>query len=75
MRKGERSVHPGCIRITFHDPVLTQGRGLEERGQVMEEVRRAILSGLAAEEWPVEEQLARRGVVTAGREPLGPPVQ
>jgi 1-acyl-sn-glycerol-3-phosphate acyltransferase len=60
MRKGERAIHPGRIRITFHDPVETEGRKPEERGRLMEAVRRAMLSGLTAEEWPLEEQAMQR---------------
>lgn len=59
MRKGGRAIHPGCIHITFHDPVPTEGRRLQERGCVMEAVRRAILSGLTAEEWPLQEPAAQ----------------
>lgn len=60
MRKGEPAIHPGCIRITFHDPVATEGCQPEERGRVMKAVRQAMLSGLTAEEWPLEQQPAGR---------------
>jgi 1-acyl-sn-glycerol-3-phosphate acyltransferase len=60
MRKGEHAIHPGRIWITFHDPVATEGRQPEERGRLMEAVRRAMLSGLTAEEWPLEEQASQR---------------
>lgn len=60
MRKGKAAVHPGRIRITFHEPVLTENRSLEDREQVMEEVRRAILSGLREEEWPLEQVPSRK---------------
>ena len=54
MPKGEFAIHPGVMRITFHDPVPTEGCAIEDRARIMEAVRRAILSGLAPEEWPVE---------------------
>lgn len=60
MRKGDRAIHPGRIRVTFHDPVETAGYRPEERRRVMEAVRQAVLSGLTAEEWPVKEQGAGR---------------
>jgi 1-acyl-sn-glycerol-3-phosphate acyltransferase len=55
MRKGEISMRPGMVRITIHDPVPTEGAAVEDRGKVMESVRRSILAGLTPEEWPVEE--------------------
>lgn len=54
MRKGDVRIHPGKVRITFHDPVATEGCTLEDRGQIMESVRRAILTGLTSEEQPLE---------------------
>jgi 1-acyl-sn-glycerol-3-phosphate acyltransferase len=62
MRKGEMAMHPGSIRLTFHDPVPTAGLGLEFREKVMEQVRQAILSGLEAEEQPLD--------VEAGGKPI-----
>lgn len=59
MRKGEAAVHPGHMRITFHDPIRTDNRSLEDRDRIMEEVRQALLSGLTEAEWPLED-LARR---------------
>src|SRR6266567_349111 len=55
MRKGERSIHPGTIRMTFHDPVPTEGCTMDNRSEIMERVRRAMISGLTPEEWPLEE--------------------
>jgi 1-acyl-sn-glycerol-3-phosphate acyltransferase len=55
MRKGEWAVHSGLIRITLQDPVQTENRSLDDRDQVMEEVRRAILQGLEKEEWGMED--------------------
>jgi len=54
MRKGEFAIHPGLVRITFHDPVPTEGCTIADRASIMNTVRRAILSGLAPEERPVE---------------------
>jgi 1-acyl-sn-glycerol-3-phosphate acyltransferase len=56
MRKGEAAIHPGTIRITFHDPIRTDNRHLEDRDELMEEVRQALLSGLSKEEWPLDEE-------------------
>jgi 1-acyl-sn-glycerol-3-phosphate acyltransferase len=50
MRKGERAVHPGAVRITIHDPVPTAGASVDDREAVIERVRRAIFSGLADHE-------------------------
>lgn len=55
MRKGEWAMHPGLIRITLQDPVRTDNRSLDDRDQVMEEVRQAILQGLEKEEWGMED--------------------
>ena len=55
MRKGERAMHPGVIRITLQEPVRTDNRSLDDRDQVMEEVRNAILQGLEEEEWGLED--------------------
>ena len=59
MHKGEIAIRPGRIRVTFHDPVRTDNRSVEDRDQVIEEVRQALLSGLDEDEWPLED-LARR---------------
>ena len=59
MRKGEMSMRPGRIRLTFHDPVPTAGLGPKSREKVMDQVRQAILSGLAPEEWPLNAGVAR----------------
>ena len=58
MRKGEWTMHSGHIRITLQDPVRTSNRSLDDRDQIMEDVRRAILKGLEKEEWGMED-LAR----------------
>src|SRR5207249_8443618 len=54
MRKGEFAIHPGVMRITFHDPVPTEGCAIQDRARIMDAVRRAILSGLTPGERPVE---------------------
>ncbi len=53
IRKGEFSLHPGTVRITFHDPIPTVGLTLDDRTAIIQEVRAAIASGLSAEEQPV----------------------
>ena len=55
MRKGDMRVRPGTVRITFHPPVPTEGRTIEDRPRIMESVRNAILSGLTEEEQPLGE--------------------
>ncbi len=55
MRKGDWSMHPGTVRITFHDPVPTAGCTMADRANIIERVRQAILSGLTKEEWPAEK--------------------
>ncbi len=54
MRKGEFAIHPGPVRLTIHDAVPTAGFTLAERDKVIEIVRRKIVSGLAADELPVD---------------------
>lgn len=55
MPKGRFVIRPGVVRITFHDVVETAGCSLENVPAIQSRVREAILSGLAAEEWPLEE--------------------
>jgi 1-acyl-sn-glycerol-3-phosphate acyltransferase len=54
MRKGKFVVHPGLVRITIHETVPTEGRTLDDRDEIMERVRKAIASGLAEDEWPLD---------------------
>jgi len=54
MRKGKFVIRPGMVRVTFHDPVPTAGLGAEDRERVIAQVRQAIISGLAADELPVD---------------------
>jgi len=60
MRKGEFAIHPGRVRITFHDAVPTAGCSVDDRERIMESVRQAIISGLTAEERPLEEVAGQR---------------
>jgi 1-acyl-sn-glycerol-3-phosphate acyltransferase len=50
--KGSRAVRPGCVRITFHDPVPTDIAGESDRVAIMAVVQASIMAGLSAEEWP-----------------------
>lgn len=55
MRKGHWAMYSGIIRITLQEPVRTDNRRVEDREEVMEGVRRAILLGLEDEEWGLED--------------------
>ena len=55
MQKGKFAIRPGVVRITIHDEIPTRGCSMESRHQIMERARRAILSGLAEDEWPADE--------------------
>jgi 1-acyl-sn-glycerol-3-phosphate acyltransferase len=55
MPKGKFIIRPGRVRITFHDPVPTEGFTIEDRQLLIGRVRQAILAGLEKDEWPVEE--------------------
>ncbi|HEX5481976.1 MAG TPA: lysophospholipid acyltransferase family protein [Terriglobia bacterium] len=55
MPKGRFVIRPGVVRITFHDPVETAGCSVENLHAIQHRVREAILAGLAAEEWPLDE--------------------
>jgi 1-acyl-sn-glycerol-3-phosphate acyltransferase len=65
MRKNEWTMHPGVIRITFHESVPTVGCTTADRAKLMERVRQAILSGLTEDEWPLlsppDPNLQRQG--------------
>ncbi|MGH9351859.1 MAG: lysophospholipid acyltransferase family protein [Terriglobia bacterium] len=52
MPKGKVAMRPGKVKITFHDLVTTEGK--TEIGALQDAVRKAILSGLAQAEWPVD---------------------
>jgi 1-acyl-sn-glycerol-3-phosphate acyltransferase len=55
MPKGKFAIRPGRVRITVHDPIPATGLSLDNRESLSELTRRAVISGLAAEEWPVGE--------------------
>ncbi len=55
MPKGKFAIHPGRVQITIHDPISAAGYTLEQRKELIEVTRKAILKGLAPEEWPAEE--------------------
>jgi len=57
MRKGDLAIHPGTIRITFHRPIATENRNLDDG--LMDEVRHAIIQGLAEDERPAERSSQR----------------
>jgi len=62
MRKGELTIHPGPLRITFHAPIFTEGHTAAQRGELMRRVRAAILSGLDEDEWPRLDETADTGL-------------
>src|SRR5208337_849967 len=55
MPKGKFVIRPGRVRITFHEPVATEGSGVDDRQLIIDRVRHAILAGLEKDEWPVEQ--------------------
>jgi 1-acyl-sn-glycerol-3-phosphate acyltransferase len=52
MPKGKFVIRPGRVRITFHEPVATEGLAMEDRQAIIERVRQAVLAGLEKDEWP-----------------------
>jgi 1-acyl-sn-glycerol-3-phosphate acyltransferase len=54
MPKGKFVMRPGHVRITFHEPVATEGLGIEAREILIARVRQAILAGLEKDERPEE---------------------
>jgi 1-acyl-sn-glycerol-3-phosphate acyltransferase len=52
MPKGKFVIRPGRVRITFHEPLLTEGLAIEDRQGIIDRARQAILAGLEREEWP-----------------------
>src|ERR1019366_5626241 len=58
MPKGEFGIHPGRVRITLHDPISAADYGLEQRKELIEATRQAIMKGLEPEELPIEEKQA-----------------
>jgi 1-acyl-sn-glycerol-3-phosphate acyltransferase len=55
MPKGKFVIRPGRVRITFHEPVATEGFALDDRHLIIDRVRQAILAGLEKDERPVEQ--------------------
>ncbi|MBN1570996.1 MAG: 1-acyl-sn-glycerol-3-phosphate acyltransferase [Acidobacteria bacterium] len=45
-RPGEYGIHPGIIRVIFHDPISTEGMDLEDRNRAVQLTREAIASSL-----------------------------
>ena len=56
MHKGHFVIHPGTVRITFHDPICAGNYTLDDRQKLIEVTRQAILKGLEPEEWPAREE-------------------
>jgi 1-acyl-sn-glycerol-3-phosphate acyltransferase len=73
MRKGERALHPGVVRITIHDPIPTVGYSTEDREALIGRVQQVILSGLADDEkYPqapsaAEDSARLHGTAVGGR--------
>ncbi len=55
MPKGKFAIHPGLVRITFHEPINAAEYKLDDRSKLMARTREAILKGLEPEEWPLNE--------------------
>jgi 1-acyl-sn-glycerol-3-phosphate acyltransferase len=55
MPKGEFVMRPGCVRITFHEPVPTEKLAITDRQVIIDRVRHAILAGLEEDERPVAQ--------------------
>ena len=53
MRKGQMTLHPGTVRITFHDPIPTEDCSEGGRDTLVQKVRAAVASGLTEDEQPV----------------------
>jgi 1-acyl-sn-glycerol-3-phosphate acyltransferase len=52
--KGDLRLHPGRLRVTFHDPIPTTGLTMADRDHLIQQVRQAIISGLDDDEKPLE---------------------
>jgi 1-acyl-sn-glycerol-3-phosphate acyltransferase len=64
MPKGTFAIHPGRVRITIQDPISAADYTLEQRRDLIQVTRQAILKGLDPEEWPREQ------AETAAEKPL-----
>ena len=45
-RPGKYGIRPGTIHVIFHDPISTEGMGLEDRNRLIQQTRDAIASRL-----------------------------
>jgi 1-acyl-sn-glycerol-3-phosphate acyltransferase len=54
MHKGDIRLHPGRLRVTFHDPIPTDHLTPADRERLIDLVRAAIASGLADNEKPLD---------------------
>jgi len=55
MHKDSWAIRPGTVRITFHDPIPTAGCSMDDRAEIIERTRQAILTALTPDEWPRQE--------------------
>ncbi len=58
MPKGQFVIRPGRVRITIHDPISAQNYTLEQRRELIDRTRQAILQDLDPEERPVKQSEA-----------------
>jgi len=56
MPKGKFAIHPGVVRITIHEPICAGNYTVENRRELIDVTRQAILQGLEPDEWPLMEQ-------------------
>ena len=66
MPKGEFVIRPGRVRITIHDPISAQDYTMEDRTELIQVTRQAILKGLDPEEWPAEQKMAESNLKVEG---------
>jgi 1-acyl-sn-glycerol-3-phosphate acyltransferase len=52
MPKGQCVIRPGRVRITIQDPISAKNFKLDERRDLINLTRQAVLKGLDPEEWP-----------------------
>jgi 1-acyl-sn-glycerol-3-phosphate acyltransferase len=55
MPKRHFAIHPGTVRITLQDPISAADYSLEQRQELINVTREAILKGLDPEERPLPE--------------------
>jgi 1-acyl-sn-glycerol-3-phosphate acyltransferase len=53
MPKGKFVIRPGGVRITFHETLATEGLAIEDRQELIDHARQAILADLEKDEWPL----------------------